>query len=50
MAELFLNWMKDHFIPRKPDGKVFLTLDVHSSHSNSSDMLNLATENDVIIL
>lgn len=49
-ADLFYNWMKDHFIPRKPDGKVLLILDGHSSHSNSFKMLQLAKENDVILL
>ncbi|XP_056645093.1 uncharacterized protein LOC130450623 [Diorhabda sublineata] len=49
-AELFLKWMKEHFIPRKQDGKVLLILDGHSSHSNSYEMLQLASENDVIIL
>ncbi|KAH9627856.1 hypothetical protein HF086_001752 [Spodoptera exigua] len=49
-ADLFYNWMKDHFIPRKSDGKVLLILDGHSSHSNSYKMLQLAKENEIILL
>lgn len=29
-AELFLNWKKDHFIPRKPDLNMPLISDEHS--------------------
>ncbi|KAI4472189.1 hypothetical protein MML48_1g09561 [Holotrichia oblita] len=30
--ELFLRWLKEQFVPRKPVGKVLLLLDGHSSH------------------
>lgn len=49
-ADLFYNWMKEHFIPRKSDGKVLLILDGHSSHSNSYKMLQLAKDNEIILL
>lgn len=49
-AELFYKWMKDHFIPRKPDGRVLLILDPYYSLSYSFEMLEIAEENDIIIL
>lgn len=50
-SELFLRWFKEHFLPKKPKtGKTILILDGHTSHSNSIDLLDLATENDVIII
>lgn len=50
-SELFLRWFKEQFIPKKPKtGKTLLILDGHTSHSNSIDLLDLANENDVIIL
>lgn len=48
-AELFQKWLIEHFIPRKPQGKVILLLDGHSSHTNSADMLETAEENDIIL-
>lgn len=38
-AQLFLKWLREHFIPMKPQGKVLLILDGHSSHSSAVDML-----------
>jgi hypothetical protein len=38
--ELFFIWLKDHFFPRKPAGKVLLILDGHSIHS-SEDIIKL---------
>jgi hypothetical protein len=29
----FFIWLKDHFFPRKPAGKVLLIFDGHASHS-----------------
>lgn len=49
-SELFMDWMAQHFIPRKPAGKNLLILDGHTSHMNSPDMLQVAADNDVIIL
>ncbi|XP_054706877.1 jerky protein homolog-like [Uloborus diversus] len=50
-AVLFLRWFKEHFLPKKPKtGKTILILDGHTSHSNSIDLLDIANENDVIIL
>ncbi|KAJ8944182.1 hypothetical protein NQ318_016162 [Aromia moschata] len=46
--DLFLKWMKEVFLPRKPEGKVLLILDDHSSHASYDD-IQLANENDAII-
>lgn len=47
---LFLEWLKTHFVPRKPHGKVLLLLDGHSTHCNSVEMLEYAVENDIILV
>ncbi len=47
---LFVEWLKDHFIPRKPNGKVLLILDGHVSHMSSPDMLQHTESNDIILL
>ena len=49
-TELFLRWFKEHFLPRKPPGKVLLIMDGHTSHYNALEMLNLADDNGVTIL
>ncbi|XP_031336978.1 tigger transposable element-derived protein 1-like [Photinus pyralis] len=49
-TELFMDWMTQHFIPRKPTGKNLLVLDGHASHMNSADMLQIASDNDIIIV
>lgn len=49
-SELFMSWITDHFIPRKPPGKNLLILDGHASHMSNVQMLELALENDIIIL
>ncbi|XP_045773169.1 MFS-type transporter clz9-like [Maniola jurtina] len=49
-SDLFLEWMKSHFLPRKPAGKVLLLLDGHSTHCNSVKMLQFANDNDIIML
>ncbi|XP_049884506.1 uncharacterized protein LOC126379735 [Pectinophora gossypiella] len=48
-AELFQKWLVQHFVPRKPQGKVILLLDGHSSHTNSVEMLETAEENGIIL-
>lgn len=48
-ANLFLQWLKDLFIPRKPQGKVLLIVDGHTSHCNI-ETLEYAEANDVIIM
>lgn len=48
-AELFHRWLRDHFVPRKPQGKVILLLDGHSSHTNAIEMLETAEQNDIIL-
>lgn len=47
---IFLNWLKNHFFPRKPAGKVLLIMDGHASHCNSVEVLEFADENDIILL
>lgn len=47
---LFMDWITQHFIPRKPAGKNLLILDGHASHMNSADMLQVASDNDIIIV
>ncbi|CAH1973221.1 unnamed protein product [Acanthoscelides obtectus] len=49
-SELFLKWLKEQFIPNKPSGKCLLILDGHTSHSTDGDMLQVADDNDIIIL
>lgn len=49
-TDLMFTWLKNHFIPRKPPGKVILILDGHASHCNSPGMLEYAEEHDVILL
>lgn len=49
-SDLFYRWLTEHFIPRKPPGKVLLILDGHSSHSSAVNMLEAARDNDVILL
>ncbi|XP_043470210.1 MFS-type transporter clz9-like [Leptopilina heterotoma] len=49
-TDLFYKWLTEHFIPRKPAGKVLLILDGHSSHTVSLNTLEVAKENDVILL
>lgn len=49
-SAIFLEWLKIHFIPRKPPGKVLLLLDGHSTHCNSVEMLEYANENQIIML
>ncbi|XP_048521408.1 MFS-type transporter clz9-like [Dendroctonus ponderosae] len=48
--EIFIDWLTNHFIPRKPVGKTFLILDGHGSHMNSFGMLETAAGNDIIML
>ncbi|KAJ8939864.1 hypothetical protein NQ318_017142 [Aromia moschata] len=38
------------FIPNKPNGKYLLVLDGHTAHSTDIDMLQVADDNDIIIL
>lgn len=49
-TDLFYKWLTEHFIALKPQGKVLLILDGHSSHSSAPDMLQVASDNDIILL
>lgn len=48
-AEIFKDWLQNHFIARKTPGKVILLLDGHTSHM-SVLALELATANDIILI
>ena len=45
-----MDWLLNHFIPRKPTGKNLLILDGHASHMNNANLLEVARENDIIIV
>ncbi|KAI4469574.1 dde superfamily endonuclease [Holotrichia oblita] len=47
---LFLRWLEEMFVPRKPNGKVVLVLDGHASHCTSVELLELADANDVVLI
>lgn len=47
--ELFFDWLKNHFAPRKPQGKTVLILDGHGSHM-SVNCLEFAAENDISLV
>lgn len=49
-SNIFLEWLKNHFLPRKPEGKVLLILDGHASHSSSVEMLEFANEKNIQLL
>lgn len=49
-SHLFMDWLENHFIPRKTAGKCLLILDGHGAHINSPEMLQKAADNDVILL
>lgn len=38
-ATIFKDWLKSHFLPRKPAGKVLLIVDGHTSHTNLVEVL-----------
>lgn len=48
-TDLMFTWLRNHFIPRKPEGKVIIILDGHASHCNSVEMLEYAEQHDVIL-
>jgi hypothetical protein len=47
---VFMDWLRSHFIPRKESGSFLLKLDGHRSHCSEVNVLEFATENDVILL
>lgn len=49
-ASIFLDWLKNHFLPRKPAGTALLILDGHTSHTNSVEVLEFCEENNIILL
>ncbi|XP_063226226.1 uncharacterized protein LOC134533020 isoform X1 [Bacillus rossius redtenbacheri] len=49
-SEIFMDWLENHFLPRKPAGKTLLILDGHASHMNCFKMLEFCVLNDIILL
>jgi hypothetical protein len=48
-SNIFMTWLKEHFLPRKASGKVLLVLDGHASHCNEFEMLDFARSNDIVL-
>lgn len=49
-TDLFFEWLKTQFVPRKVQGTVLLILDGHASHCTSVEMLEYAEENNILLL
>ena len=49
-SDLFMDWLLNHFIPRKRTGKNLLILDCHASHMNNASLLEIARDNDIVIV
>lgn len=49
-SDLFLKWFNEVFLRHKNPRRTLLVLDGHSSHSNNIHLLEVAKENDVILL
>ncbi|KAJ8939879.1 hypothetical protein NQ318_023219 [Aromia moschata] len=49
-SEIFFQWLRDQFVPRKPIGVVLLLLDGHASHCSNVEMLEYCVEHDIILL
>lgn len=47
---LFFDWLRMHFLPRKPVGTVALILDGYSSHCNSIEMLEFAQSENILLI
>ncbi|XP_026323303.1 uncharacterized protein LOC113232741 [Hyposmocoma kahamanoa] len=49
-SDLFMKWFEEVFLRHKSQRKTLLVLDGHSSHSNNIRLLEVAKENNVILL
>ncbi|XP_049790235.1 uncharacterized protein LOC126195653 [Schistocerca nitens] len=47
---IFLDWLKHHFIPRKPAGEVLLILDGHTSHTSCLESSEFVEEQGIILM
>jgi len=47
---MFMDWLRSHFVSREESGSVLPKLDGHTSHCLEVNVLDFATENDVILL
>ncbi|XP_031344709.1 uncharacterized protein LOC116171810 [Photinus pyralis] len=48
-SDIFLDWLQNHFYPRKVPGKVLLIVDGHTSHTTNLDTLQFAEDHDIIL-
>ena len=48
--DLFMGWMRDHFVPWIENGKVLLILDGHSSHCSDVAVRDYAHANDIVFM
>ncbi|XP_031355917.1 jerky protein homolog-like [Photinus pyralis] len=48
-SNIFFDWLRNHFYPRKGSGKVLLLLDGHTSHTSNVEMLEFAEQHDIIL-
>jgi hypothetical protein len=49
-SEIFMAWMKDHFLPRKPSGKVNIVLVGHSSRFSNIEILEFSNAKEIVLL
>jgi hypothetical protein len=48
--EIFMDWLKNYFTPRKNSWRTLLILNSHASYINSWKMLELEVKNDILLL
>lgn len=48
-SDIFFQWLKDQFVPRKPTGAVLLLLDGHASHCSNIEMLEYCVNHNIIL-
>lgn len=48
-SDIFFQWFREFFVPRKGQGKILLIMDGHSSHCSNVELLDYAVANDVIL-
>ncbi|RLU23500.1 hypothetical protein DMN91_003705 [Ooceraea biroi] len=49
-SDLFMDWLVNHFIPRKPAGKNLLIVDGHASHMTNAKVLETTKDNNIVLL
>jgi hypothetical protein len=48
-SNIFMTLLKEHFLQRKPSGKLLSILEGHASHCNVFEMLDFAKSNDIVL-